>query len=108
LEGNLFKDSNGNSITLEKDNFKFPLENTYHKIGNSTTYDDVKLASVTIPDVIANNGLDLPFKYDYTLVPCMNYGKLDHLAVSNTISFDKLHDFERSDFNVWKYKIDDN
>ena len=73
-----------------------------------TAYEDIKLANITIPKVIVNNGLDLPFKYDYTIVPCMNYGRLDHLAVSNTVDFSKLHAFNQSDFTTWKYHIDGN
>ena len=68
-------------------------------------YNDLKLANITIPSVVAQNGLDLPFKYSYTIVPCMNYGKLQHLAVSNTIDFSKLHAFNQSDFTTWKYFI---
>jgi hypothetical protein len=37
----------------------------------------------------------------------MNYGRLDHLAVSNTVDFSKLHAFNRSGFTTWKYRIDD-
>lgn len=75
---------------------------------NSLLYEDIKLGGIKLPDVVSANGLDLPFKYDYTLVPCMNYGKLDHLAVSNTVDFSKLHAFNQSDFNTWKYHIDGN
>ena len=71
-------------------------------------YHDVKLANIQLPSVVVNNGLDLPFKYDYTLVPCMSYGKLQHLAVSNTVDFSKLHAFNQSDFTTWKYRIDEN
>lgn len=73
-----------------------------------TQYEDLRLASIKIPSVISANGLDIPFKYDYTLVPCMNYGKLNHLAVSNTVDFSKLHAFNQSDFTTWKYHIDGN
>jgi hypothetical protein len=73
---------------------------------NYLKYGDVKLANIQIPYTVSKNGLDLPFKYDYTLVPCMNYGKLDHLAVSNTVDFSKLHAFNQSDFTTWKYRID--
>ena len=72
------------------------------------SYRDLKLANITLPSVVVNNGLDLPFKYDYTIVPCMNYGKLNHLAVSNTIDFSKLHAFNQSNFHTWKYRIDNN
>ena len=71
-------------------------------------YKDFILGNITIPKVVVNNGLDLPFKYDYTLVPCMNYGKLQHLAVSNTVDFSKLHAFNQSNFTTWKYRIDNN
>ena len=73
---------------------------------SKNTYPDVKLASIKLPDVVYKNGLDLPFKYDYTLVPCMNYGKLQHLAVSNTVDFSKLHSFNQSTFSTWKYRVD--
>ena len=73
---------------------------------NYLKYGDVKLANIQIPYTVSKNGLDLPFKYDYTLVPCMSYGKLDHLAVSNTVDFSKLHAFNQSDFTTWKYRID--
>jgi hypothetical protein len=36
----------------------------------------------------------------------MKYGKLDHLKVSNTIDFSKLHDFNQSNFHTWKYFIE--
>ena len=72
-------------------------------------YTDVRLATLYLPPIItAKNLPDLPFKYDYTLVPCMNYGRLDKLAVSNTVDFSKLRDFDKSDFSVWKYHIDGN
>ena len=69
-------------------------------------YNDITLASIQIPEVLMNNGIDLPFKYDYTIVPCMNYGRLDHLRVSNTVDFSNLHKFAQSGFNTWKYRID--
>lgn len=71
-------------------------------------YLDLKLANIKIPREVSVNGLDLPFKYDYTLVPCMNFGKLQHLAVSNTVDFSKLHAFNQSEFTTFKYHIDDN
>ena len=70
------------------------------------SYNDLILANIKIPLEVTTNGLDLPFKYDYTIVPCMNYGRLDHLAVSNTVDFSKLHAFDQSNFNTWKYHID--
>ena len=71
-------------------------------------YDDVRLGSIKIPGLMTTSGTDLPFKYDYTLVPCMNYGRLDHLAISNTVDFNKLHAFNQSTFSTWKYHIDEN
>ena len=79
-----------------------------NKNKNKLKYNPVTLASIKLPSVVYNNGLDLPFKYDYTIVPCMNYGRLDHLAVSNTVDFSKLHAFNQSTFNTWKYYIQDN
>jgi hypothetical protein len=57
-------------------------------------YADLKLASIKLPSLVTMEGLDLPFKYDYTIVPCMNYGRLDHLKVSNTVDFSKLNAFD--------------
>lgn len=102
-------------VVLGKENFDFPTEDTYYKSekpfipdgSNGYTYPDIKLATFKVPSVIAEKSLpDLPFKYDYTIVPCMSYGKLDHLAVSNTVDFSKLHDFNKSNFTTWKYRID--
>ena len=71
-------------------------------------YESVKLASINFPSVVVDNQLNFPFKYNYTIVPCMNYGKLDHLAVSNTVDLSNLHSFNQSNFNTWKYHIDGN
>lgn len=76
--------------------------------GEYFKYKDVKLGNIQIPKVVSENGLDLSFKYDYTIVPCMGYGKLQHLAVSNTIDFSKLHAFNQSNFTQWRYRIDNN
>jgi hypothetical protein len=35
----------------------------------------------------------------------MTYGKLEHLSVSNKVDFSKLHAFDQSKFNIWKYYI---
>lgn len=77
------------------------------KSNNYTPYPDLKLGTIQLPSIVYTHGADLPFKYDYTIVPCMTYGRLDHLAVSNTIDFSKLHAFNRSGFTTWKYRIDD-
>ena len=89
-------------------NFDFQFPNTYHKVvfDEDGGYDDVQLASITLPKTVTDNGVDLPFIYDYTLTPCMSYGKLDHLAVSNTVDFSKLHDFNKSEFTTWKYLVE--
>lgn len=36
----------------------------------------------------------------------MSYGKLQNLAVSNTIDFSNINNFNASKFNVWKYRVD--
>ena len=94
-----------NAIILYKINDYIPQKPTST---NYVPYDDIRLASIQIPEVLTNNYLDLPFIYDYTIVPCMNYGHLDHLKVSNTIDFSNLHKFNQSSFNTWKYRIDGN
>lgn len=75
---------------------------------NALKYTDVELAEIKIPQSFVDSNLDLPFKYSYTLEPCMNYGKLEHLQVSNTIDFSNLRNFDKSDFTTWKYRIDGN
>ena len=90
-KNNYFTPSNNNEFLITKDTFE---------------YEDIDLAKIIIPKEVTNNKLIYPFKYDYTLVPCMSYGKLDHLAVSNTIDFSKVNDFNNSQFNIWKYRID--
>lgn len=72
------------------------------------TYQDCVLGGIKFPKEILLYNLDLPFKYDYTITPCMDYGKLNHLSVSNTVDFSKLHLFEQSNFTTWKYHIDGN
>lgn len=86
-----------------------------HKIGDflvtdkSMEYKDLCLASLKIPSAIfKKSSQDFPFKYSYTIVPCMDYGKLDHLAVSNTVNFNNLRAFSKSNFTTWKYHIDGN
>lgn len=74
----------------------------------SLEYESLNLATVQIPPVLSVNGLDLPFKYSYTLTPCMNYGRLENLSISNTVDFGNLHAFNQSNFNEWRYHIDGN
>ena len=97
--------------------FSFAKPNTYHArlsetgvpdfipTKNSCAYEDVTLGTIILPEFVCDNGLDLPFKYQYSITPCMNYGKLNHLTISNTIDFSKLHDFNKSNFTTWKYFI---
>lgn len=103
---------NDNNIKgYESNNYGTPI--SLHIISDSLfltnydlTYNSVKLASIKLPE-INNKGVEqFPFKYEYTLIPCMNYGKLEHLAVSNKIDFSKIFDFDSSNFNIWKYRID--
>ena len=75
---------------------------------NYLSYDPIKLGSIKIPNSISKTRSEFPFKYDYSLVPCMNYGKLSHLITSNTINFNNLWNFEDSEFTTWKYRIDGN
>ena len=76
---------------------------------NYLKYNDVKLASIKLPnDAVSLSDNPFPFVYNYTLVPCMNYGKLDHLKVSNTINFANIYNFDKSGITTWKYRIDEN
>lgn len=77
-----------------------PIENNDLDI-----YKDVKLATLKLPSVVSDNNLAFPFTYDYTIIPCMEFGKLDHLKVKNTIDFSKLSLFNQSEFDVWRYII---
>lgn len=92
-----------------------PMKNTYH--GNndsylisydSLQYNNVKLGSVKIPQTVLGLRQPFPFTYEYTLVPCMEYGKLNDLKISNKIDFSKIRDFSQSKFNAWRYRIDGN
>ena len=85
-----------------------PKEPNPENVTDTLKYTDVKLAEIKIPQSFVDSNLDLPFKYSYTLEPCMNYGKLEHLQVSNTIDFSNLRNFDKSDFTTWKYRIDGN
>lgn len=90
-----------------------PVINTrVNELGESVQeveqYPDIKLGGIKIPGILTAYGIDLPFKYSYSLTPCMNYGKLKHLSVSNTVDFSNLHAFEQSNFNEWRYHIDGN
>jgi hypothetical protein len=84
---------------------EFADANTYHE--NNGNYSPVSIGEVQLPTY---NNLDFPLnlKYKYKIVPCMNYGRLDHLAVSNEINFSNLKNFDSSNFNIWKYRVDSN
>jgi hypothetical protein len=85
----------------------FIPSNDYNDKENFGKYSEIKLATIRIPKDFGPNA-KFPFKYNYELVPCMNYGKLDHLMVSNSINFENLFDFDASEFTTWKYRIDGN
>ena len=69
-------------------------------------YDDIHLATFNLPKLLVDNNVNIPFKYDYTVTPCMEYGKLDFLSVSNTVDLNNLYNFDASNFTTWKYRID--
>ena len=94
--------------SFSQDNFNFPKSDQYISAINDNKYSDLKLGQLNFPKIISDYSWNLPFKYDYTLVPCMEYGRLEHLAVSNTIDFSNMRDFNKSNFNTWKYRIDGN
>lgn len=121
--GDIYEDLENNlkNIKLsESGNFDFPESNTYHGSNNSylisnnssdsnyLNYSDIKLGSIKIPKEIFDDNHTFPFKYNYTLVPCMEYGKLENLKITNTINFDNIKNFDKSDFNCWRYHIDGN
>ena len=93
--------------------FYFHKPETYHEQVFDTQNDEynaINLGSIVLPE--NTNGVnqiqsyELPLVYKYTIVPCMNYGKLQNLAVSNTIDFLNINNFSASKFNVWKYRVD--
>lgn len=50
------------------------------------------------------NTKDAEYYIDYTVCPCMPYGVLDHLAISNTIDFNKNQDGSVN-LDTWKYYV---
>lgn len=70
---------------------------------NIRLYNKLHFANITLDFTKVNK---IPFKYEYKIVPCMAYGKLNHLAVSNSINFEHINDFGESKFNTWKYRVD--
>ena len=70
-------------------------------------YGDIEFASFQLPKSIVDAGIQFPFKYTYNITPCMEYGKLDFLSVSNEIDLKNLYNFKASNFTTWKYRVDD-
>lgn len=96
-----------------KNPFQFYQPETYHETvfdTNTDEYNAVNLGSIVLPEntngVNQTQSYKLPLVYKYTIVPCMSYGKLQNLAVSNTIDFTNINNFSASKFNVWKYRVD--
>lgn len=97
----------GDRLYVYKLNDDYLISNSQSD-SNYLNYSDIKLGSIKIPNEIYDNNQPFPFKYNYTLVPCMEYGKLENLKITNTIDFSKIKNFEASDFNGWRYHIDGN
>ena len=95
-------------------NFKLYLSNNTQDSSylpckdNNFTYEDIKIATFEIPKIVKQNKDEFNCVYSYRLTPCMNYGKLSHLAISNSINIGNIFAFDKSNFNVWKYRIDGN
>ena len=93
--------------------FDFSKPNTYHSkliYENNSDLNSILLGTVVLPDKILDQelgqSLQLPFTYKYKIIPCMSYGKLENLAVANTIDFNNINNFNASKFNIWKYRVD--
>ena len=63
----------------------------------------VKVATVK-KNELEKDAEDTEFYIDYTVCPCMPYGILDHLAISNTINFNKDQDGSVN-LDTWKYYV---
>ena len=63
----------------------------------------VKVATVK-KNELDKNTKDAEYYIDYTVCPCMPYGVLDHLAISNTIDFNKNQDGSVN-LDTWKYYV---
>lgn len=94
------------SKKIEEESAFETYEPDYIPNNDNRCYEDFKIASFRLPKLLVDKGISLPFKYDYTIVPCMEYGKLDFLSISNTIDLNNLYNFNASSFNTWKYRID--
>ena len=93
--------------------FDFSKPNTYHSkrlYENNKDLNSILLGTLVLPDKILDQeireSIQLPFTYKYKIIPCMSYGKLENLAVANTIDFNNINNFSASKFNVWKYRVD--
>ena len=63
----------------------------------------IKVATVK-KNELDKNTKDAEYHIDYTVCPCMPYGVLDHLAISNTIDFNKNQDGSVN-LDTWKYYV---
>lgn len=63
----------------------------------------VKVATVKKKE-LDKNIKDAEYYINYTVCPCMPYGILDHLAISNTIDFNKNQDGSVN-LDTWKYYV---
>lgn len=63
----------------------------------------VKVATVK-KNELDKNIKDAEYYINYTVCPCMPYGVLDHLAISNTIDFNKNQDGSVN-LDTWKYYV---
>lgn len=63
----------------------------------------IKVATVK-KNELDKNTKDTEYHIDYTVCPCMPYGVLDHLAISNTIDFNKNQDGSVN-LDTWKYYV---
>lgn len=61
----------------------------------------IKIATVKKDDLKKENQ---EYSIDYTVCPCMPYGVLEHLAISNTIDFNKNQDGSVT-IDTWKYYV---
>lgn len=63
----------------------------------------IKVATVKKKE-LDENIKDAEYYINYTVCPCMPYGVLDHLAISNTIDFNKNQDGSVN-LDTWKYYV---
>lgn len=107
-EYNYIENGQGQDKKIEEESAFQLYKSDYLTNKNDLNYEDILFASFRLPKLLVDQGISLPFKYDYTIVPCMEYGKLDYLAASNTVDLNNLYNFNASKFTTWKYRIDNN